>query len=153
MNMESVGVNLNTQMSAEDQARLKMQVDTFNKSNIVNGRTTHQELGKDDFLKLLVKQLSNQDPLNPMDNTEFVAQMAQFSSLEQLTNMNAEFARMNNMLTTSGAINTIGKTVDIDMNGARTTGVVDAVTGGLNPQVRVNNMFYDMKHVAAVYGN
>lgn len=52
------------------------------KKNSSNG------LGKDDFLKMLVTQLQNQDPLKPMDDTSFIAQMAQFSSLEQMQNMN-----------------------------------------------------------------
>ena len=51
-------------------------------------RATTDVLGKDDFLQLLVTQLQNQDPLNPMDSTEFTAQLAQFSSLEQLYNVN-----------------------------------------------------------------
>ncbi len=144
-------VNFNATMSAEDQAKLKMQVDAFNKQNTVNGRTAQQSLGKDDFLKLLITQLSNQDPTSPMDNTQFISQMAQFSSLEQITNMNAEFAKMNSMLVSSNGVNTIGKTVDINVGDANTSGVVEAVTLGENPQVKVNGMYYDMAQIAAVY--
>ena len=49
--------------------------------------TKKGELGKDDFLKLFTKQLQAQDPLNPMDSSDFTAQLAQFSSLEQLQNI------------------------------------------------------------------
>lgn len=54
-------------------------------------QTGNSVLGKDDFMKLLITQLQNQDPTNPMKDTEFIAQMAQFSSLEQMTNMGKAF--------------------------------------------------------------
>ncbi|GAQ16100.1 flagellar basal body rod modification protein [Oceanobacillus picturae] len=50
-------------------------------------RTPSTNLGKDEFLKILMTQLQNQDPTNPMDDTQFISQMAQFSSLEQTMNM------------------------------------------------------------------
>ena len=75
-------MQINTNMSATEQLQTKMAVDTFNKSITVNGRIASQELGKDDFLKLLITQLQNQDPTSPMENTEFIAQMAYIKVIE-----------------------------------------------------------------------
>jgi flagellar basal-body rod modification protein FlgD len=50
--------------------------------------SSSQQIGKSEFLELLITQLQNQDPMNPMDNQEFIAQMASFSSLEQLISIN-----------------------------------------------------------------
>ena len=144
--------SLNLTMSAEEQAVLNQQVNTLNKANVVNGRPINNTLGKDDFLKLLITQMSHQDPTSPMENTEFIAQMSQFSSLEQITNMNQSFQQMNAVLASNQATQVLGKTVEVDLNGASASGVVDAVTYGENPQVRIGNMFYDMKSISAVYG-
>lgn len=57
-------------------------------------RDSAKQLGKDDFLKLLISQLSQQDPTNPMKDQEFIAQMAQFSSLEQMKNISTGISRM-----------------------------------------------------------
>jgi len=80
-------------------------------------------LGKDDFLKLLIAELQNQDPLNPADNTEFVAQLAQFSSLEQLStlNTNLEESLTNSQtiaesINNSVIVNLIGKGVTAESN-------------------------------------
>ena len=82
------------------------------KSTPKNGK--EMVMGKEDFLKLLVAQLQNQDPLSPNDPTEFTAQLAQFSSLEQLTSLNDS---MENLVTANAdsdkfaTLNTIGKNV------------------------------------------
>ena len=62
---------------------------------------TGSDLGKDEFLKILVVQMQNQDPLNPMDDKEFIAQMAQFTALEQMQNV-AKAAQMQQATLTIG---------------------------------------------------
>jgi flagellar basal-body rod modification protein FlgD len=88
-------------------------------------------LGKDDFLRLLVAQLKAQDPLNPMENTEFTAQLAQFSSLEQLSNVNENLKSLISYQTStdnSQAVGFIGKTVKAEGSSTRVTnGVSDGI--------------------------
>lgn len=73
-------------------------------------------LGKEDFLKLLVSQMQNQDPLNPSDPTEFTAQLAQFSSLEQLTNISNGLEKMASSRDL-GALSFIGRDVIAEQTG------------------------------------
>jgi len=109
-------------------------------------------LGKDDFLKILIAQLSNQDPTSPLENTEFIAQMAQFSSLEQMTNMSQSFEKMANFINSSEAQSMLGKTVELDLGDTSVTGQVEAATRGKQPQILVNGMYYNMDQIKAVYG-
>ncbi len=65
-------------------------VNSIGATTAASSQTTNPNsvMGKDDFLKLLIAQMQNQDPMNPMDGTQYAAQLAQFSSLEQLQNLN-----------------------------------------------------------------
>ena len=78
------------------------------------------ELGKDEFLKLFIAQIQYQDPLNPLDSAEFTAQLAQFSSVEQLYGMNSKLGNieetMNNQSEQHDNLGYIGKTVKADDN-------------------------------------
>jgi len=78
------------------------------------GESKKAVMGKDDFLHLLVTQLQNQDPLNPADSTEFTAQLATFSSLEELQNINSTMSGVSTsqtILTNSQAVDYIGKQI------------------------------------------
>lgn len=84
-------------------------------------REVNNELGKDAFLKLLVTQLQYQDPLQPMDNTQFIAQTAQFTALEQMKNLNTT-------MTNAQAFNVIGKPVYAETIN-KETGSIEALSG------------------------
>lgn len=146
-----IGTMLNNTMSSQEKTMAQLQVDTINKSLAVNGRTPKTELGKDDFLQLLIAQLSHQDPTAPMQDTQFIAQMAQFSSLEQMTNMSSSFNKLTSLLTGSDAAGAVGKKVDIEMGDSTISGSILASTRGEFPQVLVNGKWYDWSSVKTVY--
>lgn len=94
--------------------------------------TGNSNLGKDEFLKILMTQLQNQDPLNPMEDKEFIAQMAQFSTLEQTTNMASLLEKFINIQTQGDSIirysEMIGKQIEWkDSNEETGTGIVKSV--------------------------
>jgi len=116
-----------------------VEVSSVNSGAVASTEAQNSILDKDDFLKLLVTQLSHQDPMEPMDNNEFIAQMTQFSSLEQLENI-ASGIDSNVMLTQSmnNAFSTtlIGKnvviqgdTVDVGEDAATSCGFYAASAG------------------------
>lgn len=102
----------------------------YSASNVAKAADKSTALGKDQFLSLFVAQLQNQDPLTPMNNSEFIAQMAQFSSVEQLMNMSNEISMLR--LNIGAASSLIGKYVtwnEYDSNGdvIRKNGLVESV--------------------------
>ena len=95
------------QMTTPDLEHVRAQADSFNRA--LNGtRVVTDGLGKDDFLKILITQLTNQDPTEPMEDREFIAQMAQFSTLEQMTNLSSEFEKLGGLLQSGQAMSVLG---------------------------------------------
>ncbi len=80
-----------------------------------------------DFLKILVAQLNNQDPLKPLDNQEFVTQLAQFTSLQQTQEMNDKITNLLSIQAATQSIGLLGKTVDVNNASGSVTGTVSAL--------------------------
>jgi flagellar basal-body rod modification protein FlgD len=136
-------------MTATEIARLRSQNESFNLA-LSDGRVAKTELGKDEFLKILLTQLTNQDPMEPMNDREFVAQMAQFSALEQMTNMASEFQKLGALIEAGQAFSILGRTVDLVIGDSVVAGRVEEVIGGEYPQVLVNGTYYDYADVRRV---
>ncbi len=115
-------------------------------------KASNNELGKDAFLQLLVTQMKYQDPLNPNTDTEYIAQLATFSQLEQLQNLGKAAS-------SSQAFSLVGKTVDVkatsDSSGTSyITGKVDSVlTQGSKIQLSIGGKLYSFDQLDTVYSD
>jgi len=115
-----------------------------------------KSLGKQDFLKLLMAQLQNQDPMKPMDDTQMIAQMAQFSALEASQQLNSTMQTSNNMQTVLQAGALIGKYIQANQSdGTSTTGAVTSVgltttNGVTSPTIQINGTDVDYSTITKV---
>jgi flagellar basal-body rod modification protein FlgD len=104
-------------------------------------------LNQADFLQLLVTQMTSQDPLNPESDTDFAAQLAQFSSLQEATTMAGSMSTMQ-------ASALIGATVSVQSatnSDQETTGVVTAVDmSSGSPEVQVNGQLYSLSQILSI---
>ncbi|MDO4965363.1 MAG: flagellar hook capping FlgD N-terminal domain-containing protein [Lachnospiraceae bacterium] len=105
----------------------KTELDGSIKKKISDSKTPGGELDKEAFLQLLVAQMQYQDPLEPTDNTEYISQLASFSSLEQMQNMSASMANMSTAADLQRATALIGNYVTVDYQGSDVSGKVDSV--------------------------
>jgi flagellar basal-body rod modification protein FlgD len=113
-------------------------------------------LGKQDFLKLLMAQLSNQDPMKPMDDTQMIAQMAQFSALEETQHLSQVIQQSSNMSTIVQAGALIGKYVQAAqadgtiVNGAVENVNLESADGVVTPTLTVDGQIVDYSSIRTV---
>lgn len=156
--MESIAGNygpFSSKLNSSEMLKSKMQIETVNKGLKKDGKEFTQVMGKDEFLKLLVTELQNQDPTNPMQDREFIAQMAQFSSLEQMLNVNKGIGKLVDSVSFQSSFNLLGKNVLIGDDGSENaqpiTGTVESVNRkGENVYVGVNGQSYPLTSVIKV---
>ncbi|MCM1245659.1 MAG: hypothetical protein NC293_08475 [Roseburia sp.] len=123
--------------------------DLVTSSTETTSREVGGDLGKEEFLQLLVTQMKNQDPLEPEKDTDFIAQLAQFSALEQMQNLNET-------ATNSQAFGLVGKSVILNTTSANgqvneVSGVVDYITmKNGKAQLSINGQLYSIDDLVTV---
>lgn len=125
-------------------------VDAFNaKLQAKGGQST---LGQTDFLQLLSTQLQNQDPMNPQSDTDFISQMASFSSLQQMNTLTSDFQSFSTYSQMSAAQQYLGKQVILqDPQMGTVTGTVSSIdTSGSMPKIVINGNTFDVSSIQSV---
>ena len=115
-------------MNDKEVRALKNEVGAFNVQNNFKREPQKDGLGRDEFLKLLTVQMSHQDPLAPMDNKDMIAQLAQFSSVEQMTQVNSTLEDLTSFYAEQNSYSMLGRSVEfMDDAGNRFLGPVEMV--------------------------
>jgi flagellar basal-body rod modification protein FlgD len=106
-----------------------------------------QSLNQADFLKLLVTQMTSQDPLNPQSDTAFAAQLAQFSALQQSQNMAGDMQALqaNSLM---GSTVTVASTANTSQTATGVVTGIDMSTG--SPEISVNGQLYNLSQITAI---
>lgn len=108
-------------------------------------------LGADDFMKLLTTQLTSQDPMNPMKDTEFISQMANFTSLEQMRTLSQSFETFTSDQKLSAAPAFLGRNVTVKDAAGDITGIVEAITlKDGKPAITINGKSYDTNLIKGI---
>jgi flagellar basal-body rod modification protein FlgD len=117
-----------------------------------SNRVVQKQLGQDDFLKLLTVQLQQQDPMKPMDDTQSIAQMAQFSSLQQMSEVNDSITAMRLDSQMASASTLLGRQATMeDASGVQVTGVIDSVSQSENgPMLSIQGKNYSYDRLVRV---
>lgn len=108
--------------------------------------TINNQLGQDQFLQLLVTQLRSQDPLDPIKDQEFIAQLAQLSTVDQIEQLNASFGDLLTLTQLTQGTNLIGRSVTYQQDGATQEGTVagfNLVNGRVNLLADGNSVLLD----------
>jgi flagellar basal-body rod modification protein FlgD len=110
------------------------------------------KIGKDAFMNLLLTQLKYQDPINPVDNKEFIAQQAQFTQIEKMDELNANIINGNNL---AAASNLVGKRVDITKeDGSVVTGSISSVLiSDKGVGLKIGNDTFTPNQITRIYAN
>lgn len=141
---------LRFEMSPQERNSRALEVDRINKQ-LFSEKTPVKDLGKDEFLTLLLTQLSHQDPTAPMEDREFISQMAQLNTLQQMTSMANDFNRLTELFTHSEAASSLGRSVELSEGDKVIQGTVKAVSRGGKPEVLVNGTYYQWDQVTKVF--
>jgi len=130
----------NANLTQQNKAR--EQLNNLNESN--------SSVSSKDFLFLLTQQLQYQDPMNPMDNSQMLAQEAQFATLEQMEALTSSFSQFSNIYQANSLL---GQNVEVNVDGKKTAGVVDYVdfSDSKGASVSIKGTMYPLSSVTKVY--